>query len=211
MKNNNIVITIGRQFGSGGRELGRLLSKRLGYQFYDKELLLEAAKKTDLSPEFFKNSDERVPRFLGGTVSFAMGCNPYTIFSGPSSIGDDSINRALNDMILSVAEKGRCIIVGRCADYVLRHHQSLVSIFVHSPKEECAARIKKRGESITKQSAIALAQKTNKLRAEYYNFYTDKIWGSASSYHLCIDSSLMSMDALADTIVNYIRQRFPSE
>ena len=64
MKNNNIVITIGRQFGSGGRELGRLLSKRLGYQFYDKELLLEAAKKTDLSPEFFKNSDERVPRFL---------------------------------------------------------------------------------------------------------------------------------------------------
>ena len=69
----------------------------------------------------------------------------------------------------------------------------------------------KRGESITKQSAIALAQKTNKLRAEYYNFYTDKIWGSASSYHLCIDSSLMSMDALADTIVNYIRQRFPSE
>lgn len=208
---NNIVITIGRQFGSGGRELGRILAKRLGYDFYDKELLLEAAKKADLSPEFFKNSDERFPRFLGGTVSFAMGCNPYTIFSGPSSIGDDSINRALNDMILSLAQQGRCIIVGRSADYVLRDHPGLVSIFVHAPIEECIRRIMKRGDSMTYQQAMTLANKTNKLRASYYNFYTDKTWGDAASYHLCVDSSLMPMEALANSIVDYIKHRFPDQ
>ncbi len=208
MKNDNIVITIGRQFGSGGRELGRLLAERLGYDFYDKELLLEAAKKNGLSPEFFKNSDERFPRFLGGSVSFAMGCSPYTIFSGPSSISDEAINRALNDVIVSLGKKGRCIIVGRTADYVLRDHPNLVSIFVHAPLDECVKRIMKRGDSLTPQQAAAMATKTNKLRAGYYNFYTDKTWGHADTYHLCVDSSLMPMEDLADTIADYIKRRF---
>ncbi|MCM1022036.1 MAG: cytidylate kinase-like family protein [Muribaculaceae bacterium] len=209
MTSENIVITIGRQFGSGGRELGKLLANKLGFDFYDKELLLKAAKKAELSPELFNKSDERAPRFLGGTVSFAMGYNPYTFFSGPSSIGDDSINRALNDMIVSLAQKGRCIIVGRTADYVLRDHPGLVSIFVNASIDDCVDRITRRGDSMSRQQAAAMATKTNKLRASYYNFYTDKTWGDASSYHLCVNSSVMPMEDLADSIVEYIKRRFP--
>ncbi len=207
-----VVITIGRQFGSGGRELGRKLSHRLGYKYYDKELLREAARQAGVGEEFFERNDERFPSFLNGIFSFAFGLNSVNCYAGSTSISDDSLYRAQSDFIHSLAEKEPCIIVGRTADYVLRDHSKLVNIFVHAPAEKCAARIMAREEeNLTEEKARAKANKINKLRANYYNFYTDKTWGAASSYDMSLDTSVMSMDQLVEVIVEYLSRRFPDE
>lgn len=203
----NYVITIGRQFGSGGRELGQLLASKLGIAYYDKELLNEAAHKAGVAPEIFERCDEKSPTFINGVLSFTMGFNPVNYYSGSTSISDDSVYRAQSDFIHSVAMKHPCVIVGRSADYVLRDHPCCINIFVHAPIEECVKRIMRRGDRTTPEQARAMAEKTNKLRASYYNFYTDKRWGKAESYDLTVDSSLLPMDELADLIAEYVRRR----
>lgn len=208
MDEKNYVITIGRQFGSGGREIGKLVAERLGIAYYDKELLCEAAKKAGVSPEFFEKSDEKFPKFFSGLFSFTMGYNPYTLYAGSSSISDDTLYRAQSDFIHSVAEKHSCVIVGRSADYVLRDHPRCANVFIHAPIEECVKRIMRRGDKTTPEQAKALAEKTNKLRAGYYNFYSDKTWGDAKTYHLTIDSSSMPAADVAALICDYVTRRF---
>jgi hypothetical protein len=207
MAKKNFVITIGRQFGSGGRELGKILAEKLGVTYYDKELLGQAAKNAGVSEEFFEKSDEKFPNFFSGLFSFAMGYNPYTLYTGASSISDDSLYRAQCDFIRQVADERSCVIVGRSADYVLRDHPAHISVFVHADMNSCVKRIMKRGDKTTPEQARALAEKTNKLRANYYNFYTDKQWGDASSYDLTIDSSKMPMEEVADVIIEYLNRR----
>ena len=207
MDKNNFVVTIGRQFGSGGRILGKTVAKKLGIDYYDKELLFEAAKKAGVSEEFFKKSDEKFPKFLNGIFSFSMGYNPYTFYAGSTSISDDNLYRAMSELIHSLAEKSSCVIVGRSADYVLRDHPRCINVFVHAPIEERVKRIMARGDSLTPQQARSLAEKTNKLRANYYNFYTNKTWGDAKTYDLTIDSSQMPMDDVAEVVCEYVRRR----
>lgn len=203
----NYVITIGRQFGSGGRVIGRLIADKLGIAFYDKELMLHAAAQAGLNPEFFEHSDERVPRFINGAIPFNLGMNVMTWYSGTSSISDDCLYRAQSDFIHSVAAQAPCVIVGRSADYVLRDMPGVISVFIHAPIEVCAQRILSRSDSTDLAKARRLAERTNKLRANYYNFYTDKVWGDAASYDLCVDSSKMPVDAVADMIIAYVRAR----
>ena len=145
-KQQPIVVTIGRQFGSGGRELGRKLSKRLGFKYYDKELLSEAARQAGVDEYFFKLNDERFPSFLNGIFSFAFGLNNVNCYTGSTSISDDSLYRAQSDFIHSLADKENCVIVGRTSDYVLRDHERLVNLFVHAPMESCVKRIMGRAE-----------------------------------------------------------------
>ena len=202
------VITVGRQFGSGGRELARALADELDIAYYDKELLAESAKLSGIEPEFFEQKDERFPSFLHGIFSFTMGVTPMCYYTGGGSITDDSLYKAVSDFITSEAEKRSFVVVGRTADYILRNHPRVVNIFLHAPMEECVKRIMKRGDKPTEEKARAMAEKTNKLRANYYNFYTDKTWGDASSYDLTIDSSLLPMDDVAEVIIEYIRRRF---
>lgn len=204
----NFVITIGRQFGSGGRVLGRLLADRLGIEFYDKKLLAEAAERSGVNAEFFEKADEKAPSFLSGLFSFSFGYNPVPCYSGSTSISDDSIYKAQSDFITALAAKNSCIIVGRSADYVLRDHPRCVNLFVHAPIEDCVARILKRGDKTTPEQARIMAEKINKLRANYYNFYTDKTWGDAASYDLTFDSSLLPMEDIADIVVDYVKRRF---
>ncbi|MCM1517780.1 MAG: cytidylate kinase-like family protein [Pseudoflavonifractor sp.] len=206
--NKNFVITIGRQFGSGGRVLGRLLAERLGIEFYDKKLLAEAARRSGVNAEFFEKADEKAPSFFSGLFSFSFGYNPIPYYSGSTSISDDSIYKAQSDFITSLAAKNSCIIVGRSADYVLRDHPRCVNLFVHAPIEDRVARIVKRGDKTTPEQARAMADKINKLRANYYNFYTDKTWGDAASYDLTFDSSLLPMEDIADIVVDYVKRRF---
>lgn len=208
---NNIVVTIGRSFGSGGRELGRKLADRLGYRYYDKELLVEAARRAGMSEKFFEKRDERFPQFINGIFSFAFGYNSVNCYTGTTSISDDSIYRAQSDFIHSLADEGSCVIVGRTADYVLRDHPRLVNVFVHAPDDVCARRIMNRAddpEATTIEKAKAKARKINKLRANYYNFYTDKQWGHASSYDLSFDTSLLPIDQIVEVIIDYINRRF---
>lgn len=202
------VITVGRTFGSGGRALAEIIAGKLGIAFYDKELLVKAAKKAGMSPEFFERNDERMPKFFSGLFSFSHGFNPMAVYSGPSSISSDGIYQAQCDFIHDLAQAGPCIIVGRTADYVLRDVDNVVNIFVHAPMDVCVRRILERADSLTEADARTLAERTNKIRAAFYNFYTDKRWGAASSYDLTLDSSRMPLETLADLVIEYLYCRF---
>lgn len=210
-KQDPYIITIGRSFGSGGRVLGKKLAETFGIDYYDKRLLSEAAKQAGMDTSFFERADEKFPTFLSGGMHFNMGFSPMPWYS-ESSISDDAIYRAQSDVIKAIADRGPCVIVGRSADYVLRDHPSAcVNIFVSAPMEDCVKRIMERGDCLTEQAARQAAEKTNKLRANYYNFYTEKRWGDAQSYDLCLNSSLLSMEAAVELIAQYIRLRFGIE
>lgn len=201
------VITIGRTFGSGGRALGRLIADKLGISFYDKMLLVKAAEKAGYDIEFFKNADERMPRIFGGIIPFSMGFYPMSWLGESASAGGDKVYKAQCDFMHELAATEPCVIVGRSADYVLRDVPNVVNLFVHAPAEECARRIIERSECATIDEAKAFATRTNKLRANFYNFYTDKRWGDASSYDLTFDSSLLPLEDIADMAIAYIRKR----
>lgn len=201
------VITVGRQFGSGGRELGRELARRLNIDYYDKELLAEAAREAGVSPEFFEKADERFPSFLHGLFSFSMGVTPMCYYTGGSSITDDGLYKALSDFLQKRSEERSFVVVGRSSDYILRHHPRIANIFVHAPMEECVKRITRRNPEMTAEQAESLARKTNKWRADYYNFFTAKEWGRAESYHMTLDSSTLSIEACADMVIAYLKAR----
>lgn len=210
-KNRNFVITIGRQFGSGGRELGKMIAKRFGIGYYDKELLANAARKAGMSAELFERNDERVPNLMGSSIGFSMGYGQMPWYNG-TALMTDSIYNALSEVMHNLADTESCVIVGRSADYVLREHTApRVSLFVHAPIEERVKRIIRRADKVQEKAARTLAEKTDKLRAAYYNFYTDKRWGDAATYDLTFDSSVMSMEDICDLIALYIRRRFGIE
>ena len=200
------VIAIGRQFGCGGREIGQLIAKGLGVAYYDKELLSEAAKSSGVNEDFFEAADERSPRFFSSLWSFNLGYNTGAYFIGDTPLSDDSIYRAQSEVMTQLADCGPCVIVGRTADYLLRDHCKVVSVFVHSSIEDRVQRIMSRGDAKTEKEAREKAEKKNKLRAEYYNFYTDKKWGDAASYDLSIDASLLGTQATAMFIIDFVKK-----
>ena len=200
------IITIGRQFGSGGRSIGEKLSKKLGIPFYDKELISLAAKESGIDPEVFKDVDENAANSL--LYSLSMGL--YSFGSGFSAMGDLPVNDKLyllqHKIIKEIAKKENCVIVGRCADYVLRDNPNCVNIFVYASmafrKEQS---VKKHG--IDEERAEHIINKTDKSRANYYSFYSGQKWGMAEDYDLCIDSSKLSEDKIVDLIADYIKMR----
>ena len=195
---DSFVIVIGRQYGSGGRSLGKKLAEKLGVQYYDKELLSETADSLGFSKELFMKADERKPSFFRSFVSFNYG-SPSAAFSS-YVLSDDNLYRAQSHVIKAIAEKGPCIIVGRTADYVLRDHPGLISVFVHAPIEHRAKTIISRGEAETEEKAMEKARKLDRSRESYYNFFTNRNWGHADNYHLTFDSSVVSIDDIADLI-----------
>ncbi|MGN0211349.1 MAG: AAA family ATPase [Muribaculaceae bacterium] len=203
----NFVITIGRQYGSGGREIGRLVADALGIKYYDKELLTEAAKASGVKPEIFEAADERSPSFFSNIWSFNLGFNSGSYLIGNSPVSDEKIYAAQSNVMKNLARQSSCVIVGRSADYVLREHPALISVFIHSSIEQRIIRIMNRTNIDSAEKAREIAAKKDKLRASYYNFYTDKTWGAASSYDLSIDSSKLSNDAISRLIVNYVKAR----
>lgn len=208
-KKNTIAITIGRQFGSGGREIGKKLADEFKFGYYDRELLHAASLNSGVAEQFYEKNDERTPTYLHGIFSFAHGLTPPNIYSGTTSISHDSIHRSKSDIIRQIAERESCVIVGRTADYVLRDHPRHLSLFVHAPIEVCIDRIVSRDPSLTREKARAKAEKVNRLRANYYNFYTDKRWGAAGSYDLSLDTSRLSPDDIVVIVKEYLKRRFP--
>lgn len=206
------VITIGRQFGSGGRELGQKVAALLGIAYYDKELLAEAARHAGVTEQYMEENDERAPHFLSSSLSFNMGMSPIAWYQQPTAIAADSIYGAQADAIRRVAMNGPCVIVGRTSDFILRDFPGLVNVFVHAPAEECIKRINKRaGKPLSPQKARQLIEKTNRLRASFYNFYTDKRWGEPQSYHMMLDTSAMPIDSLAEIVVEYVRRKIQTK
>lgn len=201
------IITIGRSFGAGGRELGKRLARRLGIDYYDKELLVDAAREAGLDASIFEKNDERAPGFLSGLLPMSMGYNAMAWYSGPNSVSGESVYRAQSDFIRSIAAKGPCVIVGRTADYVLRDFPDTVNVFLHAPEDECIKRIIGRHDCAKENEARSVLRKTNKLRAEFYNFYTDRTWGAASTYDITFDTSRLAIDDIVDMVVDYIGRR----
>lgn len=196
------IITIGRQFGSNGREIGRLLAERLGIPFYDKEILNATAKKSGLSEAVLKELDERPTK----SFLYSLVMDPYSY--GFSTTGyQTNLNQqafqATYDTIKDIAEQGSCVIVGRCADYALRHNPDLISVFVYAPTEKRIETVMKRF-NLTEDKAKSQINKEDKGRASYYNYYTSKKWGALDSYDICINSSLMSIEKTVDFIIEYI-------
>lgn len=194
----NTIITIGRQFGSGGKEVGMRLAESLNIPFYDKELLKIAAKESGLCEELFENYDEKP------TNSFL-----YSLVMDPYSMGYSSNNfdMPLNhkvflasfDAIKRIADKGACVIVGRCADYALADYKNTINIFIHSPLDDRITRISKK-YNLTPEKAKDRIIKTDKQRASYYNYYTTKKWGDIKSYNMSIDSHTLGIEGSVELI-----------
>lgn len=205
---HNIVITIGRQFGSGGRELGRKVASRLGIPYFDKELLSRAAEQGGVSEEFIRNNDERAPLMLGAPLTMTMGFSGISWYHTAGAAGADSAYTLQSDAIRRIAQDGPCVIVGRTADYILRDHPGLISVFVHAPAEDCLDRIMRRGDVADRNKARQMRDKVNKLRSEFYNFFTDKRWGDAATYDMTFNTSRLSIDAIADIIAKHAQSKF---
>lgn len=197
------IITVARQFGSGGRDIAQSLANELGIKFYDKELISEAAKESGMSPEVFKNIDEKATNSL--LYSLSMGL--YNFGNGFSAVGDLPVNDKLyiiqHKMIKKLAEEGPCVILGRCADYVLRDYPNVINIFINADIEYRKERAIKY-HNVDKRRAEQIVNKTDKNRANYYSFYSGQKWGQAQNYDLCINSGKMSQEDAVSLIKTYV-------
>lgn len=198
--NENFIITIGRQFGSGGREIGIRLSQLMNIGYYDKELMQEAAKESGIDTRFFEQADETTPR------SFYHAMLGLSSFNYGNTLCNETIFKLQADVIQNIARKQSCVIVGRCADYILRDNPRCISVFIHAAMNDRIARIKKY-TLLSEKEAEEKAIKTDKRRASYYNFYSDKEWGVASSYDLSINSSILGTEETALLIKAFVEKR----
>ncbi len=199
----NTVITIGRQFGSGGREIGEKVAEYFGIKCYDKELLSRAAKESGFCEEMIQNHDERPTNsFLYNLVmdTYSFGYNSSSFVDMPIS---HKVFLAQFDTIKKIAHEGPCIIVGRCADYALSENPNCIHLFIYADEKTKVKRIMEK-YSLTENKAKDMIIKKDKQRQSYYNYYSSKKWGRADSYDLCINSSILGIEGTVKLIVQYI-------
>ena len=196
-----MIITIGRQVGSGGRIVGRQLAERLNLKFYDREILLRAARESGISNEFFEHTDEdnswlaRLKRYLNITAA------PHDNY-----LSAEALFQFQSDTIRRAADEDDALFVGRCSDYILRDRTDRIDVFISANLED---RIKRAGEyfNLPPDDAERRIRELEQARRKYYNYFTEKRWGEAESYHLCLNSSTIGIDACVDMIVDYINKK----
>lgn len=200
----HFAITIGRSLGSGGRYVGKRLAEAFGAQYFDKEILALAAKESGLCEAVFARKDEQKGFLRGVFGQF------HTIWSGndyyQGQLTDEALFRFQSDAIRKAAAAESCVFIGRCADYVLRESSRLVSVFIAADAEDRMQRIMERLDC-DENAARKLMEQGDRERATFYNFYSDKEWGAASTYDLCINSSRLGLDATAELVADFVRQR----
>ncbi len=196
-----MIFTIGRQVGSGGRLVGELIARRLGYEFYDRKILQIAARESGIKDEFFEKSDERnslwsrfTSFFMSDHLVPAENClSPQSLFKFQS----DAIRRAAR-------QDGGSVFVGRCSDYILRDMEERVDVFITGDMKSRAKRAAGY-YSVSEEEAAKKIMEMEEARADFYNFYTEKTWGAAAGYHLCVDTTDISIEQAADLIIEYAR------
>ena len=199
----NQIYTIGREFGSAGYEVGRLLAERLGVKLYDKNLLAQAAKDSGFCEEIFENHDEKPTNsFLYSLVMDTYSGGNYSSAPFLDMPLNHKVFLAQFDTIKKIAERESCVIVGRCADYALASNPDCLNVFIHADIEDRIKTVSKRND-VTENKAKDLIQKKDKQRASYYNYYTSKKWGDSRSYHLTLDSSALGIDKCVEMILQY--------
>lgn len=203
---DNVIINIGRQYGSGGRLIGEKLANKLGYGFYDKELINIASKESGLGKEFFEQADEKASRgFFGGFLGLRSSLISDDFMY--NYLSNETLFKIQSDVIRELAEKDSCVFVGRCADYILRDMPRCLNIFITADMDDRIVRVSERqNEVLPKDKMIDLLEKTDKKRASYYSYYTNKTWGAAGSYHLCINSSVLGIDKTVDFIYDLLKE-----
>lgn len=199
-----MIITIGREYGSGGREIGKLVAAKLGIPFYDKEVLTRAAQESGLCHELFERHDEKAS--VGGMLTSAGGTGMHM---GTAHVGlqmplNQRVFLAQFDAISKIAEEGSCVIVGRCADYVLKELPHVTHVFIYASQEKRIERIM-RVENVARDQARELIRKTDKQRRNYYNFFADGNWGLRSNYDLMIRTDGKDFNTIADAIIAYAK------
>lgn len=200
MEKKKIIITIGRQFGSGGLAVAKILGRKLDIPVYDSELIAKAAQDSGFSADLFIQKDEK-----RGILSLT------SIFSNILSSGNDDymsdagLFKMQSETIRKIAEQGSAIIVGRCSDYILRDMDETLDVFLTSPDEVRAERVSERA-GISMEKAMELIGRKDRTREEYYNYYTFGNWGVASTYDICIDSSILGIEGTADMIIDFARK-----
>lgn len=199
------VITFARQFGSGGHEVAKTTAEILGIPFYDKELIAIAAKESGLSEHLFDGLDEKPTNsFLYSLVmGVQSGASTYCRYGDVT--GYDNIFRIQAQVIRQIADKEPCVIVGRCADYILQEYENLVSVFVHANIEQRIERIMQRYD-LKEKNAEDYINKTDKRRNSFYNFYTNRVWGSVDNYNLAIDTAQIGIKNAAEIIAEYVKK-----
>ena len=201
--NSNLLISIGRQYGSGGREIGEKLAAKLGIAFYNNELITLAAQKSGMAHNIVGDADEKATNSLLYTL--AMGSS---YFNGNAGIAFDMpINDRLfvtqSDIIKSLADEAPAVFIGRCSDYVLRGYPNLLRIFIIAPLDKRAEHIAERHD-VTLDKAKDLAVKTDKRRSNYYNYYTGQKWGRMENFDICVDSSRLGIDGTVELLTSYV-------
>jgi cytidylate kinase len=203
---NKTILTIGRQFGSGGRIIGKKLAETLELSFYDKELITLAAKESGLCTEVFEKADERTSAALLHAFSIGMSYNMSVYTPYADILSNEGLFKIQSDVIRKLAETESCVIVGRCADYILRDNPRCISFFIHDTIANRIRRIMER-QLLTAEQAKELIAKTDKSRAAYYDYYTNKAWGVSSSYHLSVDASVLGIDETVRFIKDFIARK----
>ena len=190
---NNTIITIARQYGSGGHDIGEKLAEELKIPFYDKELLERAAKDSGFCQEIFENYDEKPTN----SFLYSLVMDTYSMGHSTAAFAEMPLNHkiflAQFNAIKDIAKEGPCVIVGRCADYALADFPNVVNVYLYADMQSRIARIARRHD-VTDAKAKDLIQKTDKSRASYYNYYTNKKWGEATGYDLCLNTASLGID-----------------
>ncbi|MDR0810928.1 MAG: cytidylate kinase-like family protein [Paludibacter sp.] len=202
-----MIITIGRQYASGGRQIGELVAKKLDFAYFDKELITLAAKESGLSREFFEQADEKK---RGGFFYSLFGFHSNIQLGGSDNLflNSETLFKIQSDVIRQLAKQQNCVFVGRCADYILRDNPNSLNIFITANRAERRQRLVERGEKRNGETLDELLDKTDRSRAEYYNFFTNKHWGNSQSYHFCINSSLLGIEQSAELICEIVKKQF---
>ena len=203
--NDNFVINIGRQLGSGGHQIGQKLAAELNISFYDKELIQIASQESGLSKKFFEQADEKSgPSFLGGIFNLRSSLvdEIYT----NNFLSNETLFKIQSDVIRKLAQESSSVFVGRCADYILKDHPKLINIFITADMKDRISRVAEK-EKLSEAKAQVFIAKIDKKRAGYYNYYSNKVWGTADSYDLCINSSTLGIDQTLQFIRHFVEQK----
>lgn len=199
---NKVVFTIARQFGSGGREIGEKLAGRLGIPFYDKSLIHLAAKESGIDEDLFDFADEKAFHRFWTTSAGNAGCygNRISLFNEMPM--NDKLFVIQSNIIRKLADNGSCVIVGRCADYILRNEHDTIPVFIHANEQDRLNRVI-HTYGVDEKDAKDVMAKTDKRRASYYNYYSGGKWGRADNYDLSINTSASGIDGAVDLIIQF--------
>lgn len=207
MNNKNIVITIARQYGSGGKTIGEMLSKELNIPYYDKDLMKLASDDSGINEALFNKADETIKN----TSLFKAAKKVYQGELIPPESDDFTSNENLFNyqakIMKELAETESCVIIGRCADFVLKDYDNVLSVFIHAPEDFCKEQAAKK-HSMPEKELEKFIAKTDKRRAEYYKYHTGREWTDARNYDLCLDSSKLGFERCVEEIKAYIAVRF---